>query len=277
MADEEEDAAAPEIHMASQVRSADLGDSFEAVLAREIADALNISKSQVLLTSFESQSSTVFYKIVQDKTGYGRTNAEVYADAMYQLQEKNSKLRQCNIAGHVTSITLAGKKMAPNVVSVGASSHAMQSMKKGQLVASLQGAQHKVLEQEHCLSVLQAKYSSVMMNVGLDITVEAPHYVRSVHDFMDERGFLQGEEEYCNKMVERDDILVAVDDNDVADADMMQIRQWLRGPPYTVVSLTLKRDLVLIGEDGETLEENDEEMQELTYKVQPTQRSSKGF
>ena len=34
-----------------------------------------------------------------------------------------------------------------------------------------------------------------------------------------------------------------------------------------MVSLTLKRDLVLIGEDGETLEDNDEEMQELTYKV----------
>jgi hypothetical protein len=48
---------------------------------------------------------------------------------------------------------------------------------------------------------------------------------------------------------------------------MDQIRDWLRGPPYSVVSLTFRRDLVLIGEDGESLEDEDEDVQELTYKV----------
>ena len=258
-----------EIHMASRIRTTDLGDSFEAVLAREIADALHISKSQVLLTSFDTHTGTVQYKIVEDQTGYGRGNREVYSDAMHQLQDPNSRLRQCNVAGNVTSCALTGgHALLRSDISVDTLSiRHMRGMTKETLVATLQGAQNKMMAQEQHLNGLQGKYSTVQMNVGLDITVDAPHYVRSVHDLMDQNGHLQGEAEYSNKLVEPDDILVAIDDHEVADADMDQIRDWLRGPPYSVVSLTFRRDLVLIGEDGESLEDEDEDVQELTYKV----------
>ncbi|KAJ1490789.1 hypothetical protein T484DRAFT_1776655 [Baffinella frigidus] len=78
-------------------------------------------------------------------------------------------------------------------------------------------------------------------SIGFFLSKNAPYYIHDVISAMDINGWTQGEPRYQNPFIQRGDVLMAIEEEDVTHADFDLIKDLLSGEDRSLLRCTFNR------------------------------------